>query len=194
MINRLFARYWSSLGQFAKFSVVGASGVVVNLVVAYAAKKLAPLIWDSANEQNVWLAIPGTVYSIRWYMVFSLLAFLVANLSNYQLNRVWSFKSSLHAGWFAELVPFFVVGLLAQGIGMVMELALMHPDSPIGLPSSVFDDSSGLRTKWYWAHLIMIGVTLPVSFLLNKMWTFRAIRRVPDQSGQEDLEESADVS
>lgn len=177
MIKAWLSTHGKSLGQFAKFSVVGASGVVVNLVIAYAAKKGAPLVWASANENNVWIAIPGTSYNIRWYMVFSLLAFIVANLSNYQLNRIWSFKSKLHAGWFAELVPFFLVGLLAQGIGMVLELGLMHPNSPIGLPSSVFDNSSGWRNKWYWAHLIMIGVTLPVSFLLNKMWTFRAIRK-----------------
>ena len=180
MIARLYARFRGSLGQLVKFSLVGASGVVVNMAVAYASKQIAPLIWAGAHEEAVLWPIPGTVYSIRWYMVFSMLAFLVANLSNYQLNRIWSFKSTLHAGWFRELVPFFIVGLFAQCLGMIVELALMNPTSPIALPSDVFDNSTGLRTKWYWAHAIMIGVTIPISFLLNKFWTFKAIRRLPD--------------
>ena len=177
MFKRLFARYRSSLGQLVKFSIVGASGVLVNLVVAYGAKKLSGLVWEGVDETTVWLPIPGTAFNIRWYMVFSVVAFLVANLSNYQLNRIWSFKSTRHAGWLREYLPFFAVGLLAQGLGMVLELALMHPNSPISLSEAVFDDSTGFRTKWYWAHLIMICVTIPVSFLLNKFWTFRAIRR-----------------
>ena len=186
MIRRLVSRYRTSLGQLLKFCLVGASGVVVNLAVYYAAAKLLPYIWVSATDvTNVWVPIAGTAYNIRWFLVFSMIAFVVANLSNYQLNRMWSFRSKHHAGWFKELLPFFTVGLLAQCIGMGLEQALMHPQSPIGLPDSVFDGSSGLRNKGYWAHLIMICVTIPVSFLLNKFWTFRAIRKAPETSDQE---------
>jgi len=185
-MRRLLARYRGSLNQFVKFSLVGASGVVVNLVVAYGAKKLAPLIWPgAADPANVWLPIPGTVFNLRWYMLFSMLAFVVANLSNFQLNRTWSFRSRNHARWIVEFWHFFAVGLLAQLLGMLLEWGLMHPASPIGLPDAVFDNSTGLRTKWYWAHLIMIGVTIPISFLLNKFWTFAKIRQVPDEAEAE---------
>jgi len=179
MIRRFMIRHWGSFGQLVRFSLVGASGVLVNLVVAYGAKKIAPLIWESSiDESNAWLPIPGTQYNIRWFLVFSAVAFVVANLSNYQLNRIWSFRGANHAGWFQEFWPFFTVGLLAQGIGMVLETALMHPNSPVRLPEDIFDNSSGIRRMWYWAHLIMICVTIPISFLLNKFWTFRAIRKV----------------
>ncbi len=182
MIRRLITRHRDSMGQFIRFGIVGALGVLVNLLVAFAAKKIAPLIWASAHENNVFLPIPGTPYNIRWFLVFSMLAFVVANLFNYQLNRVWSFKSSRHDSWIKEFGQFFMVGLLAQCIGMVLEQALMHSNSPIGLPDSVFDGSSGLRTKWYWAHLIMICVTIPISFLLNKFWTFASIRKAPAEA------------
>jgi putative flippase GtrA len=192
VIRRIFAKHRHGLGQLLKFSIVGASGVVVNLIVAFAAKKIAPLIWHSADENNVWMPIPGTQYNIRWFLVFSMFAFLVANLSNYQLNRIWSFRSAHHAGWWHEFGRFFAVGLFAQCVGMVVEQALMHPNSPLELPSSVFDDSTGLRTKWYWAHLIMIGVTIPVSFVLNKFWTFSATRVGSHRSAQgaKDVAES----
>lgn len=58
----------------------------------------------------------------------------------------------------------------------------MHPHSPIGLPSSVFDNSTGLRTKFYWAPLIQIAVTVPISFVLNKLWTFSSVRGGTGQS------------
>jgi len=185
-MKNLFARYRGSLGQLLRFSIVGASGVLVNLIVAFAAKKISLGIWSDVSVGDVLFPIPGTPYNVRWYMVFSMIAFVVANVSNYQLNRSWSFKSDHHAGWFKEFFPFFSVGLLAQCIGMILERALMHTGSPLELPSSIFDDSTGFRTKWYWAHLIMICVTIPVSFLLNKFWTFRKIRRVhpaPPQEG-----------
>lgn len=179
--NRLYRRYRTSLRQFVKFGIVGGSGVLVNLVVAYLLKQGSPHLWPGAHEENVWLDLPFTSFNVRWYHVFSIVAFLVANLWNFQLNRRWTFRSHGSAGWWAEFGPFFAVGLLSQLIGMVLETALMHPGSWISLPESVFDGSSGLRTKWYWAHLIMIIVTIPISFLLNKFWTFRAIRRPPSQ-------------
>jgi hypothetical protein len=52
----------------------------------------------------------------------------------------------------------------------------MHPGSPLSLPPSIFDDSTGLRTRLYWAQLITVVIITPVSFVLNKLWTFSAVR------------------
>ena len=64
-----------------------------------------------------------------------------------------------------------------QMVGLLLITALMHPHSPIGLPSDVFDNSTGFRTKLYWANLITIACVTPINFVLNKLWTFRAVRR-----------------
>jgi hypothetical protein len=58
----------------------------------------------------------------------------------------------------------------------------MHPHSPVSLPTDVFDDTTGLRNRLYWSQLIVIGVVTPLSFVLNKLWTFAAVR-----SGRVDL-------
>jgi len=42
----------------------------------------------------------------------------------------------------------------------------------------LLDDSTGFRTRLYWAQLVVIGVVMPVSFVLNKLWTFNAMRDV----------------
>ena len=177
-----YSRYGSSLWQLFRFGVVGGLGVLVNLLVLFVVAKLFPLIWSGAGIPEgfgVWAVIPGTDLNIRWFNVMSAVAFLVANVFNFQLNRWWTFKSNRAAGWFREYWPFLIVGLIALGLGQLVLTALMDESSPLGLPTSLLDGSSGFRSRIYWANLIMIVFTIPVSFLLNKFWTFRAVRDVP---------------
>jgi hypothetical protein len=61
----------------------------------------------------------------------------------------------------------------------------MHPHSPIALSTSVFDDSTGFRTRLYWAQLIVIAVVTPLSFVLNKLWTFNAVRALHKEEREE---------
>ena len=156
--------------QFGRFALVGGTGVVVNLVVLVLVKRMGPLPEDAI------VALHPTAFHVRWYHVYSTIAFLVANLWNFQLNRWWTFRSSKHSGWWREYWPFLAVGMLGQAIGLVLLTLLMHRGSPISLPSGVLDDSSGFRTRLYWAQLIVIAVVTPLSFVLNKLWTFAAVR------------------
>ena len=39
------------------------------------------------------IGLGSSDYSLRWYHVYSTVAFLVANLCNFQLNRTWTFRS-----------------------------------------------------------------------------------------------------
>ena len=166
----LFVRHGHNWLLLFRFAVVGLSGVVVNLLITVLVNKIGP------DEDNVFLGLPLTDYNVRWYHVFSIIAFLVANLWNFQLNRLWTFRSAKHAGWLSEYLPFLAVGLLAQVVGLAILTLLMHPDSPLALPPDIFNDTTGFRTRLYWAQLITIGVVTPVSFVLNKLWTFSAVR------------------
>jgi putative flippase GtrA len=166
----LFVRHRHNWVLLFRFGAVGASGVLVNMLTLILVKKLGP------DEHEAILALGGTEYHVRWYHVYSTIAFLVANLWNFQLNRSWTFRTSRHARWLREYLPFLAVGLLAQVVGLVLLTLLMHPNSALHLPESVFDNSTGFRTRLYWAQLIVIAVTTPVSFVLNKLWTFAAVR------------------
>ncbi|MCU1536263.1 MAG: GtrA family protein [Humibacillus sp.] len=166
----LFVRHRHNWVLLGRFGVVGASGVLVNLVTLILVKKLGPEVREAI------VGIPLTSFNVRWYHVYSTIAFLVANLWNFQLNRSWTFRTSQQAIWWREYLPFFAVGLLGQLVGLVLLTLLMHEGSPLHLSETVFDNSTGLRTRLYWAQLVVIAVVTPVSFVLNKLWTFAAVR------------------
>jgi len=166
----LLVRHRSNWIQLFRFALVGASGVLINLLVVVICDQLGP------DPESIAIDLPVTDFNVRWYHVFSTLAFLVANLWNFQLNRWWTFRSTKHAAWRHEYPPFLAVGLAGQVIGLGILTLLMHPDSLLELPDSVFDDSSVLRTKLYWAQLISVVLVTPLSFVINKVWTFRRVR------------------
>lgn len=158
-------RSGKSLQELLRFGAVGASGVVVNMLAMIIITSMGPPPEDSLVE------LFSTGSHVRWYHLFSLAAFLIANLWNFQWNRIWTFKSRGH--WGQQYSAFLTIGILAQGLGLVVLTFLMDAGSPVSLSRSLFDDSSVLLTRVYWAQLLTIAVVTPVSFLLNKLWTFR---------------------
>ncbi len=167
----LLVRHRGNLDLLLRFGVVGASGVVVNMVTLIMLRRLGPHFDDAV------VGLGTTDFNLRWYHVFSTAAFLVANIWNFQLNRSWTFRSSGTSRWWPEFWPFLVVGLGGQAVGLGLLTLLMHPHSPVSLPTNIFDDSTGLRTRLYWSQLIVIALVTPLSFVFNKLWTFAAVRR-----------------
>jgi putative flippase GtrA len=167
----VFVRHRHNWAQLIRFGLVGGTGTLVNMLVVIILKKVGP------DYRGIFLDLPFTVYNVRWYHVIVTIAFLVANFWNFWINRRWTFRSSQHASWYAEYPPFLAVGMVGQVLGLGLITALIHPDSIITLPENVFDDSTGFRTKLYWAQLISIAVVMPVTFVVNKLWTFSAVRR-----------------
>lgn len=171
-MGQLRGRHRRNVVLLARFGAVGASGVLVNLFTLVVLRRMGPPF------ENALIGIPGGEYHVRWYHAYSTAAFLAANLWNFQLNRAWTFRSSRHARWRQEYGPFLAVGLGAQAFGLVLLTLLLHPQSPLALPTGVLDDSTGLRTRLYWGQLAVIVAVTPLSFALNKVWTFAAVRRV----------------
>jgi putative flippase GtrA len=167
----------------ARFAAVGLSGVVVNMLVLIVVSKIGP-----PHDEAI-VGLPFSDFNVRWYHVYSTIAFAVANLWNFQLNRSWTFQTAQHAPWWKEYWPFLAVGMLGQAVGLLLLTLLMHPGSPLALPTSVLDDSTGFRTRLYWAQLIVIVLVTPLSFVLNKLWTFNAVRSVHRREREDSARE-----
>jgi putative flippase GtrA len=132
--------------QFVKFGIVGASGFVVNLVIFTLLQRLVP---------NHGAAGP-------YYAIYSI-SFLAGGVSNYFFNRIWTFRSTGHAG--KEAAQFLSVSVLALLVGLAVS-ALVAPVILFGAPMG-----HGHKT-WFVATLSGIVV----NFFVNKYWTFRAVR------------------
>lgn len=166
-------RYARAVGQFVKFGLVGGAGVVVNMVVAIVLNKLNG---GTINAQRILFAIPGTPFNFRYTTFVWLAAFLVANLFNFQLNRSWTFHHQHKAPWWREFWPFLAVGSAAAIVGIFIKAAFTNPTSPLYLPEPWFHENAGLASREYWAQLLTIVITMPVNFVVNKLWTFRHVR------------------
>jgi putative flippase GtrA len=123
--------------QFVKFGIVGASGLLVNLIVFTVLQRLDPL-HEKALHYDV-------LYSI---------SFLAGGVSNYWLNRIWTFRSTGHA--VREGVQFLTVSVIALIAGLIVS-AIVAPWL-----------DHGHRT-WFLATLAGIFV----NFFVNKYWTFK---------------------
>lgn len=168
-----WARHRRNLKQFVKFGIVGGSGVLVNLVVAFI---LTQLNGGTIHDNDVVMRVAGE-YALRYTVVVWVAGFIVANFWNFQLNRSWTFKRDARRGWWHEFVPFFVVGSVAAGLGVFIKIGLTNPTSPIYLPAPWFNNHQGLRARAYWAQLLTIIITLPINYVVNKLWTFRAVHQ-----------------
>ena len=166
----LFVRHRHNWLLLLRFGMVGASGVIVNLLVLNVVEAIGPYYDD------VWIDLPGTDFNVRWYHLFVTIAFLVANVWNFQLNRSWTFGSGKHAPWLREYVAFLLVGMLSLGLNLIIVTVLLHEHSPLELSERVLDGTSPLRNRLTWANLIAIVVVTPTSFVFNKLWTFSAVR------------------
>lgn len=160
--------------QFLRFGIVGASGFLVNQGVFILSKKTLEWGWDH-TALDVFMNIAGTQFNVRWFHVFQVLAFIVANIWNFALNRYWTFSGAPKRAWWKQLPQFMAVGVFGLLISLAVATALLNPDSPIALSTEVFDGSTGLRTPEYWGNFIGVMFAIPANFIFNKLWTFRSL-------------------
>ena len=129
------------LRQFCKFCLVGGSGVLVNLAVF----NLTMLLWRLAVGHDPLLA----------KYVANALGFVVSVMTNYYLNRRWTFRSN--GAIYIELPKFFVVSIVAYIANLVVFTVCLTVLDIAPNPS----------------QLIAIACVMPINFVLNKLWSFR---------------------
>lgn len=158
--------------QFIKFALIGGSGVIVNLLVIMIVTMLFNMI--GTHENDIFIPLSFSDYNIRYYHIFTTIGFIVSNISNYQLNRIWTFKHLGKRPWGRGFIAFFCTGIIAFLCSQIVLTLLMNPTSPISLSSTFFNDSDFFHKKLYYASFIAICVSMPINFIINKLWAFRS--------------------
>jgi dolichol-phosphate mannosyltransferase len=119
--------------QLLKFCIVGASGYVVNLIVYYT------MIHGIGAQ----------------YLVASVVAFLVAWLNNFVLNRQWTFPK-IGTSPVTQAAKYLVVSVIGLVVNLGILWALVH-----------------VGTDTLLAQAIAIAAVTPLTFVLTRSWAFR---------------------
>lgn len=121
--------------EFIKFAIVGVVNTAINLSVLYVLTEFFGL----------------------WYILSSLLAFLVAVTNSFIMNTLWTFKSNIKHKTATKYTKFFIV----SAITALFNIFFLY----------VFTEFFGL---WYMlSQLIAIALTLMMNFIGNKFWTYK---------------------
>jgi putative flippase GtrA len=121
--------------QLVRFGIVGAVGFVVNLVVY-------TLFVHSVGVD---------------YRAASVVAWLVAVLNNFVLNRHWTFDASGDRAH-RQAVRFLLVSLAAEVFSLLLLTLFVEVVGIAKIP----------------AQALAVGGSMPLNFLGNKLWSFRA--------------------
>jgi putative flippase GtrA len=138
LFNRLSQR--RGIRQFIKFGIVGSSGLIVNLALFTLLQRV----------------IPNHAQAGPYFVIYSV-SFLAGGVSNYFLNRAWTFRSTGHVA--REGLSFLSVSALALLVALATS-AVVAPWLGHG------------HKTWFVATLAGIFV----NFFINKYWTFRSVR------------------
>ena len=89
------------------------------------------------------------------YRAANVVAWLVAVVNNFVLNRHWTFDARAGRAHF-QAMRFFVVSLAAEGFSLLL-LRLVEGAGIAKVP----------------AQAIAVAASMPLNFLGNKLWSFR---------------------
>jgi putative flippase GtrA len=120
--------------QLVRFGMVGGVGFIVNLAVY--SLFVHPIGVD--------------------YRVASVVAWLVAVINNFVLNRHWTFDARAGRAHFQAL-RFLIVSLVAEAFSL-LALTLLVADAGIDKVA---------------AQALAVAASMPLNFLGNKLWSFR---------------------
>ena len=154
------------------FGIVGGSGMVVNMIVTVLMNKANG---GTQNAQDILFPLGGTEFNFRFTTLVWIVAFLVANVYNFLLNRHWTFGKGHKAPPWQEFWPFLVVGSVAAAAGIFIKLAFTNPTSPFYLPEPLFHEDAGINSREYWSQLLTILITRHNTFSHNTRGRGRAV-------------------
>jgi putative flippase GtrA len=120
--------------QLMRFGIVGGVGFVVNVAVYTLFVHSVGLDYRAAN----------------------VVAWLVAVVNNFLLNRHWTFDAR-DGRAHAQAIRFLLVSLVAEAVSLLLLTALVEGAGIAKVP----------------AQALAVAASMPLNFLGNKLWSFR---------------------
>lgn len=170
MTNIKMANSKNELINFFRFGIIGGLGTIVNTLVFIVLVKISTIL-EVQNTRPLF-SLPINDFYFRIVHIYIIVAFLVANIFNYSLNSRFNFsgRNKLSSN---GAIKFLIIGVVACFVQIYIFSKLSQPGL-FQLPTTFFDNSSGLRNIQYWSHIISILLVFPVNFIGNSIWTFRS--------------------
>ena len=139
--------------RFLKFATVGAIGSVVDIMIM----NLLTYLF------NMWLVFAGTI------------SLICAIISNFMLNRYWTYPDSRSRHFLHQLSMFFVVNLM----GIAFRVPILHFVEPVmeaAFENMVHLSNASIATLAKNATIAFaIGVVMIWNFFINRYWTYNDI-------------------
>lgn len=136
--------------RFLKFAVVGTIGFMVDFGLLYILKEFVGLPTIIANT----------------------LSFCAAVVSNFTLNRYWTYPDSRSKKLSAQLIQFTLVSLIGLFINDIIVVLLEHPFQSLLDTGFTFLPIAGYIP----AKIVATVVVLFWNFFINRRWTYNDVQ------------------
>jgi putative flippase GtrA len=121
--------------EFIKFAIVGVVNTIIHMTILYIL----------------------TEYFGVYYILASLIGFLVAVTNSFILNTIWTFNKDIREKAGVRYSKFFITSIIAAGVNM----GLLY----------LITEYFGI---WYMlSQIIATGISLILNFIGNKYWTYK---------------------
>ncbi len=158
--------------RFLKFAVVGTVGAIINSGSLFLLQATV---------------LPPTLQNPDWNVTLAeTISFLLAILSNYLWNRLWTYPDSRSRKWHQQMVQFGVIsfiGWVARTIWityfhdvlghwlMPTLLPVIHSFRPAYVPSPTGEAKLGSMAAWF----VGVIVVMIWNFFANRYWTYNDV-------------------
>ncbi len=151
MIKKLTSMGGKELERFIKFAVVGTIGFALDFGIGF-----------TLIEGFSWDIIPGNT-----------IGFVAAVISNFILNRYWTYPDSREKSILAQLGQFAVVSI----VGLFINNGVVFGLEPVFAgPMGFVNDLTGMALSGFVpAKLVATMVVLFWNFFVNRYWTYNDV-------------------
>lgn len=172
--KELTEKQWESLLQFIKFCMVGVTNTAISYCLnALTILLLAPTVLSQQASIGTFVFSPDVMIGIAVSFTLSVL------WSFYWNNRlVFTLKDGQKRNWFAALIKTYCAyaftGIILAAVLSWLWVDVLHVHKLI-------------------APLLNLVISIPVNFLLNKLWAFRSKDDNSDKTKNEEVKEDLNI-